>query len=409
MKEKVKRRFVASGHLIDSGILATILNLIVEEEADYEIVEFTVGKTNVNPSHLEIDVICRSEENLDALSRKLVQVGCYEKRVNEAVLKPSEKEGTVPDDFYSTTNHRTEVYFGGRWVPVANMRMDGVIVVTDGTAECKKVRDVLEGDAIVCSGESVRVFPPERKRETDVFGFMENTVSSERGVAIAVGGIADEMRRLRDEGKKVVVVAGPVIVHTGSGRHFAALIREGYIQGLLSGNALAVHDIESEFYGTSLGVELATGKPTHQGHKNHMRAINRIRKHGSMKAAVVAGDLQNGIMYETITADIPYCLAGSIRDDGPLPETETDMIRAQEAYARIIRGSEMVVMLSSMLHSIGTGNMLPSWVKTVCVDINPAVVTKLSDRGSSQTVGIVSDVGLFVRALAQQLIGSNEI
>lgn len=407
MEETVKRRFVASGHLIDSGIIATILNLIIEEGADYEIIEFTVGKTNVNPSHLEIDVICGDEESLDALSRKLVQQGCYEKQVSEAELEPSERDGTVPEDFYSTTNHRTEVFTGGRWIPVANIRMDGVIVVRDGAAECKKVRDVVKGDLIVCSGESVRVFPPERKRQTDVFGFMENTVSSERGVAIAVGGIADEMNRLRREGKKVVVVAGPVIVHTGSGRHFAALFREGYIQGLLSGNALAVHDIESEFYGTSLGVELATGRPTHQGHKNHMRAINRIRKHGSMKAAVEAGDLQNGIMYETITANIPYCLAGSIRDDGPLPETETDMIRAQEAYARIIRGAEMVVMLSTMLHSIGTGNMLPSWVKTVCVDINPAVVTKLSDRGSSQTVGIVSDVGLFVRALAQQLIGSN--
>ena len=395
--------------MIDSGIIATILNLIVEEGADYEIIEFTVGKTNVNPSHLEIEVICENEENLGALSRKLVQQGCYEKQVSEAVLEPSGQDGTVPDDFYSTTNHRTEVFSGGRWIPVANIRMDGVIVVTDGAAECKKVRDVEKGDLIVTSGESVRVFPPERKRQTDVFGFMENTVSSERGVAIAVGGIADEMKRLRDEGKKVVVVAGPVVVHTGSGRHFAALIREGYIQGLLSGNALAVHDIESEFYGTSLGVELLTGRPTHQGHKNHMRAINRIRKHGSMKAAVEAGDLQKGIMYETITANIPYCLAGSIRDDGPLPETETDMIRAQEAYARIIRGTEMVVMLSSMLHSIGTGNMLPSWVKTVCVDINPAVVTKLSDRGSSQTVGIVSDVGLFVRALAQQLIGSDEI
>jgi len=409
MEETVKRRFVASGHLIDSGIIATILNLIVEEGADYEIVEFTVGKTNVNPSHLEIDVICGSEGSLDALSRKLVQQGCYEKQVSEAVLKPSEKDGTVPEDFYSTTNHRTEVYSGGRWISVADQRMDGVIVVSDGAAECKKVRDVKSGDMIVCSGESVRVFPPERKRQTDVFGFMENTVSSERGVAIAVSGIAEELRRLRDEGKKVVVVAGPVIVHTGSGRHFAALLREGYFQGLLSGNALAVHDIESEFYGTSLGVELATGRPTHQGHKNHMRAINRIRKHGSMKAAVEAGDLQNGIMYETIVSNIPYCLAGSIRDDGPLPETENDMIRAQEAYARIIRGTEMVVMLSSMLHSIGTGNMLPSWVKTVCVDINPAVVTKLSDRGSSQTVGIVSDVGLFVRALAQQLIGSNVI
>jgi len=402
----LKRRFVADGHLIDSGILAAVLNLIVEEQADYEIIEFSVGRTHAHTSHLELDLICETENRLDNLTKKLVQHGCYEKKAREAVLKASEKDGTVPDDFYSTTNHRTEVFFDGEWIPVENQRMDGVIVVDGGTAECRKIRDVRKGEQVVCSSDSVRVFLPERSRQADVFGFMSNEVSSERSVEVIVASIAKELRQVKKSGGKVVAVAGPVVVHTNGSHPLASLIREGYINGLLSGNALAVHDIENEFFGTSLGIELASGKPTHQGHRNHMRAINIIRRYGSIRQAVDAGKLIDGVMYEAIKAGIPYCLAGSIRDDGPLPETEMDMVRAQEAYAEIVKDAEMVLMLSTMLHSIGTGNMLPSWVKTVCVDINPAVVTKLADRGSAQTVGIVSDVGLFLRALTHYCIGS---
>lgn len=402
----MKRRFVAEGHLIDSGILAAVLNLIVEEQADYEIIEFSVGRTHGHTSHLQLDLICETETQLDNLTKKLVQHGCYEKKAPEVVLKAAEKDGTVPDDFYSTTNHRTEVFCHGEWIPVGNQRMDGVIVVDGCTAECKKIRDVRKGDQVVCSSESVRVFLPERNRQADVFGFMSNEVSSERSVEVIVASVAEELRQVRESGGKVIAVAGPVVVHTNGSQSLAALIREGYINGLLSGNALAVHDIENEFFGTSLGIELASGKPTHQGHRNHMRAINIVRRYGSMKKTIDAGELTGGIMYETVKTGIPCCLAGSIRDDGPLPETEMDMIRAQEKYAEIIKEAEMVLMLSTMLHSIGTGNMLPSWVKTVCVDINPAVVTKLIDRGSGQTVGIVSDVGLFLRALTHYCIGS---
>ncbi len=403
----MRRRFVADGHLIDSGILASVLNLIIEEQADYEIIEFTMGKTNANTSHLELDLITENQEQMDGITLKLVQSGCYEKTTPGALLKPAVTDGTVPEDFYSTTNHRSEIYHNSEWIPVENQRMDGVIVIKDDHAVCKKLRDVKKGELVVCSAESVRVFPVERTRKKDIFGFMSNEVSSERGVEILIAKIAEELIQVRNDGGKIIAVAGPVVVHTNGSRSLARLIKEGFVTGLLAGNALAVHDVEYELFGTSLGIDLSTGMPTHEGHKNHMRAINRIRLAGSIEKAVADSVLTRGVMYEIVQAEIPYCLAGSIRDDGPLPETETDMNRAQERYSEILKGADIVIMMASMLHAIGTGNMLPSWVKTVCVDINPAVVTKLVDRGSSQTIGIVSDVGLFIRALTQQCLGEN--
>jgi lysine-ketoglutarate reductase/saccharopine dehydrogenase-like protein (TIGR00300 family) len=401
-----KRRLVSTGHLIDSGILATILNSIIQEGADYEIVQFRIGKTNLQESMLEIDLVCQNEAEMAALTEKLMRHGVYEKRTPEVVLKEAPADGCVPDDFYSTTNHPTEVYCNGAWHEVAKQRMDAVIVVAENGPACRKLRDVRRGERIVCGFESVRVFPPPRDRQTDVFSFMGTEVSSERSVDVVVARIAEEVAAVKAARGKVVAVAGPVVVHTGSSGAFAALIREGYIHGLLAGNALAVHDLESVFFGTSLGVDLSRGLPTSEGTRNHMRAINRIRCHGSIGRAVESGDLVGGIMHEVVTSRVPFCLAGSIRDDGPLPETVTDMNQAQNQYARILEDADMVLMLGTMLHSIGTGNMLPSAVKTVCVDINPAVVTKLVDRGSSQTIGIVSDVGLFLRALTSRLVGS---
>jgi len=399
----VNRRFVSEGHIIDSNILPRILNLIVEEGAEYRITAFEIGQTNLEPSHLEFDLISKGEEQCAAITAKLVQLGCYEESASESVTKLAEREGAVPDDFYSTTNHRTEIFLGGRWQEVANQRMDGVVAITERGPECKLLREVKRGDRILCSSESVRVFPPARDREADIFSFMTGDVSSERSVDVAVDQIAEDLVEYREAGRKVIVVGGPVVVHTGGGPALAALIREGYVHGLLAGNALAVHDIESVLFGSSLGIDLATGRPIHEGHRNHLRAINRIAACGSIAEAVRRGEIGRGIMFECVRAGVPYCLAGSIRDDGPLPETEMDMIRAQARYAEILKGASMVLMLSSMLHSIGTGNMLPSWVRTVCVDINPAVVTKLGDRGSSQALGIVSDVGFFLRALAARL------
>jgi len=233
---------------------------------------------------------------------------------------------------------------------------------------------------------------------------MSNDVSSERRVEGVVGRIAEMMRHVKASGGRIAVVAGPVVVHTGGVEHFSELIRLGYVNVLLAGNALAVHDIEYALSGTSLGIDLIVGAAVEQGHRNHMAAINTVNRAGGIGPAVEAGVLTKGVMYECVKHGVEYVLAGSIRDDGPLPDTLTDLVEAQDRYAAALSNNvQLVLMLSSMLHSIGVGNMLPSWVRVVCVDINPAVVTKLSDRGSSQTIGVVTDVGLFLHRLAERL------
>jgi lysine-ketoglutarate reductase/saccharopine dehydrogenase-like protein (TIGR00300 family) len=292
----------------------------------------------------------------------------------------------------------------GKWVEVENQRMDGVIVVSGGRAECRKLRDVKGGDQVVCGHDGIRVTPEFRERDRLGFAFMNNDVSSERRVEGSVARIAQMMRDIKKGGGRIAVVAGPVVVHTGGVEHFAELIRRDFVDVVLAGNALAVHDIEYALSGTSLGIDLVAGAPVEQGHRNHMAAINSINRAGGIRQAVECGVLKSGVMYECIRQGVEFVLAGSIRDDGPLPETLMDLIEAQERYAVALSNNvQMVLMLSSMLHSIGVGNMLPSWVRVVCVDINPAVVTKLSDRGSAQTVGVVTDVGLFLHRLAEAL------
>ncbi|MGD0726369.1 MAG: TIGR00300 family protein [Spirochaetia bacterium] len=397
------RRFLAEGHIIDSGLLTRMLNLIVDAGADYEITAFSMGKVRTDTSRLEIEVKCGAEAQLASLTGLLVNQGCYEKEVGEALLRPAPRDSCVPDDFYATTNRRTQVYRGGAWCDVADMRMDGVIVETRADLACRLIRDVKAGEKIVCTNRSVRVFPLFSEQENEEFGFMASDVSSERSVDVAISRVAEALARQKRDRGRVIVVAGPVVIHTGGGPALAALVRGGYVTGLLAGNALAVHDLESALFGTSLGIALETGKPVFEGHRNHIRAINTVFAHGSIKAAVEAGAVKSGVMYECVKGKVPYLLAGSLRDDGPLPETEMNMLAAQKAYAALVKGADMVVMLSSMLHSIATGNMIPAWAKTICVDINPAVVTKLSDRGSGQTIGIVTDVGLFLRSLAEKL------
>jgi len=394
---------IAEGHLIDSGLLSSILNLIVDENMDYRITGMDVGKTKVETTRVEMILYGEKQEDLQELLSKLIPLGAYEKGAVDGRFEKAPRDKTAPKGFYSTTNHRTEVFSDGVWHPVEQQRMDAAVVRQGEKLVCTKIRDIREKDMVLCGNDSVRVFPPAAEKKDDGFAFMTNEVSSERSYDVAVESIAGELRRMRDENKRCVVVCGPVVVHTGGAPALAALIREGYIHGFLGGNAVAVHDMESYFYGTSLGVDLTSGKPTHGGHNHHMRAINRINGYGSIQGAIDAGALKSGLMYEVLRSGIPYCLAGSIRDDGPLPETVMDMIEAQKQYAEIIQDTDMILMLSSMLHSIGTGNMTPSWVKTVCIDINPAVVTKLADRGSGQAVGIVSDVGLFLNALAHRL------
>ena len=309
----------------------------------------------------------------------------------------------MPDDFYSTTNLKTHVRHGGRWLEVERQRMDSVIVIENGRALCRKLRDVRTGDRVVCGVEGVRAVPEFQERDRLGFAFMTNEISSERRVEVGVTRIAAMMADVKRSGGKIAFVAGPVLVHTGGASHFCDLIRAGYVDVLLAGNALAVHDVEHALFGTSLGVDLETGKAIHGGHRHHMRAINTICRAGGLAQAVTQGVLTSGIMYECIRHDVKYVLAGSVRDDGPIPDTIMDLREAQDQYAAALGDVKLVIVLSTMLHGIGVGNMLPAWVRMVCVDINPAVVTKLADRGSSQTIGLVTDVGLFLHRLVQNL------
>jgi arginine dihydrolase len=394
----------AEGHLIDSGHLSAIFDKIIEYRAQYEILKFDIGRTNDDPSRIEMRISAPDSHQLDDLLQQLTTWGCHPVRERDALVKPAEKDRCVPDDFYSTTNHRTQVRVGGGWREVEKQRMDAVIVIESARPVCRKLRDVKAGDAIVCGHEGIRVTPEFRERDRFGFAFMSNDVSSERRVEGSVARIAAMMREVKKGGGRIAVVAGPVVVHTGGAEHFSELIRGGYVNAVLAGNALAVHDIEFALSGTSLGIDLVAGAPVEQGHRNHMAAINTINRAGGIRAAVESGVLKSGVMYECVKRGVEYVLAGSIRDDGPLPETEMDLIAAQERYAEVLSNNvQLVLMLSSMLHSIGVGNMLPSWVRVVCVDINPAVVTKLSDRGSMQTVGVVTDVGLFLHRLAEAL------
>jgi lysine-ketoglutarate reductase/saccharopine dehydrogenase-like protein (TIGR00300 family) len=401
--QPLTRRFLAEGHLIDSGLLTRMLNSIVDAGADYEVVSFVMGKVRSDPSRLEIEVRGADEASLASLTGTLVNLGCWEKGAAEAILRPAPKDSCVPEDFYATTNRRTQVYTGGAWRDVTDMRMDGVIVASPRGLRCRLIREVRAGEEVVCTNRSVRIFPLFREADGEEFGFMASDVSSERSVSTAITRVAAEMKRQKREGGRTIVVAGPVVVHTGGGPALARLVRDGWVAGLLAGNALAVHDVESALFGTSLGIALDTGASVHEGHRNHIRAINEVFRYGSLRAAVESGAVSSGIIRECILAGVPFVLAGSLRDDGPLPETEMDMIAAQRKYGELLKGATMVLMLSTMLHSIATGNMIPAAARAICVDINPAVVTKLSDRGSGQAIGIVTDVGLFLRSLADSL------
>lgn len=319
--------------------------------------------------------------------------------VRNVTLKTAEKDKYVPEDFYSTTNYNTMIFLNDEWIDVQNQRMDAMIVVTDNMVFCKKLRDVKKGDQIVCGEEGVKIFNDAKKDENS-FEFMNNCVSSERRNELVIKSLAYD---LFARGKKVAIVAGPVVVHTGGDVYLQELIRRGHISSILAGNAVAVHDIEKNLFGTSLGICAKSGRVTEHGYKNHMRAINQIMKHGSIKQAVDSKELKAGIMYQCVKSSVPFVLAGSLRDDGPLPDTVTDMIEAQTQYFEYLQEADIVIVLGSMLHGIASGNMLPARTEMICVDINPAVVTKLSDRGSSQAIGIVTDVGLFLNLLIKEL------
>jgi lysine-ketoglutarate reductase/saccharopine dehydrogenase-like protein (TIGR00300 family) len=393
----------AEGHLIDSQILNAIFDTVVRNDAAFEVIEFRIGRTNDEPSFVAMRITSKTEPGLNEVLEELVTLGCRLARAVDAHLVPADRDGCAPEDFYSTTNHRTFIRRDGQWLPVERQRMDSAIVVQGGRAQCRKLRDLGVGDLVVCGVNGIKIVPEFRERDRLGFAFMTNEISSERRVEVGVSRIAAMMKEVKRAHGRIAVVAGPVVVHTGGGTYFRDLIRGGYVDVLLSGNALAVHDAEQALYGTSLGVDLETGKSIEGGHRHHMRAINAIRRAGGLRAAVEKGVLTSGVIYECILHNVEYVLAGSVRDDGPLPDTVMNLVEAQDRYAEALEQVGLVLVLSTMLHGIGVGNMLPAWVRLVCVDINPAVVTKLADRGSSQTVGIVTDVGLFLRQLASAL------
>jgi lysine-ketoglutarate reductase/saccharopine dehydrogenase-like protein (TIGR00300 family) len=393
----------ARGHLIDSQLLAGIFDKVIALGCTYEVQQFDIGRTNEEFSYLRLKLMAPEEPVLVELLAALTALGAHPLSEKDAATRPAEQEGCVSEDFYSTTNHRTQVRLAGRWTEVEEQRMDAVIVVAGARASCRKLRDVRRGDAIVVGHDGIRVTPEFKERDRLGFAFMSNDISSERRVELSVARVAAMLRETKAAGGRIAVVAGPVLVHTGGIEYFCQLVRGGWVDVLLSGNALAVHDAEYAMFGTSLGVDLAHGSPVEEGHKNHMRAINRIRRAGGLRQAVAQGVLTSGVMHACVQRNVEFVLAGSIRDDGPLPDTLMDLVEAQERYAAALKDVKLVLMLSTMLHSIGVGNMLPSWVRVVCVDINPAVVTKLADRGSQQTVGIVTDVGLFLAQLARSL------
>lgn len=398
----IEKTVVTEGHLIDSGLMRQVFDTVIADGGRFEVLEFKIGRNNDEFSTARLKVFCDDSDAMNTILLKLSSLGCRIDEEQAVRLGLSPADGVVPPDFYSTTNHETDIRINGGWVRVGNLRMDGVIVVDGDSANVKKFRDIKKGDNVVLGLAGIRVKPEYAERDRADFSFMSGDVSSERKVRLVVDRVADI---IGGKDKRVACVAGPILIHTGGAPDLARLIEHGYINVLLGGNALAVHDIEANLYGTSLGIDLKTGKPVEMGHRNHLRAINEVRRAGSIANIVHEGSVTEGVMYSTIKTGIPFSLAGSLRDDGPLPDTITDMNEAQDHHSKLLKDVDVVLMLSSMLHSIAVGNMIPSRVLTVCVDINPAVVTKLKDRGSLQTIGIVTDVGLFVHLLAERLVG----
>jgi lysine-ketoglutarate reductase/saccharopine dehydrogenase-like protein (TIGR00300 family) len=404
--EKFEQEIEVNGHLVDSSILTKIFDIIMDLKGDFTVLEFSIGKRKEDYSYAKLLVKGQDKEHLSAILESLFREGATPISLEEVKCISAPKDMVLPDDFYSTTNNQTQILFRSKWINVENMMMDKCIVVdpNNNTAQCKINRDVRKGDLIVTGENGIKIIPQERPREgVDVFQFMSSSSSSERPSQQIAKKIANDLFKTKKEGGKIIVVCGPVIVHSGSAEILAKLIRYGYIDGILAGNALAVHDIENALLGTSLGMHIDDGTLAVRGHRNHMIIVNEVFKAGSIKSMVENNILKSGIMYECIKNNVPFVLCGSIRDDGPIPDVLIDVVEAQRQYKNVLKDATMVLMLSSMLHSIAVGNMIPASVKVIAIDINQPVVTKLLDRGTTQATGIVTDIGSFFPLIMKHL------
>jgi lysine-ketoglutarate reductase/saccharopine dehydrogenase-like protein (TIGR00300 family) len=394
-----------SGHIIDSWTLPRAWDVIMDRGGNFDVEEMRVGTTKTEPSYARLKITAPNDATLELILSELQQFGAVLIQGNDAETALVEQQGVLPSKFYSTTNLPTQVRLNGQWVNVEHIEMDVAIVLdkTNHRAYGKPMHEVQIGEEVVIGYTGIRVQPFERARERESFAFMQSNVSTEKVKVLAIHEIARRMKETRAHHGKILFVLGPAVIHTGAGRYVAELIRRDYVQVIFGGNAIITHDIESALFGTSLGIDLRSGEQVEGGHRNHLRAINAIRAMGSVEKAIEAGLLKEGITYEAMKRNIAMVLAGSIRDDGPMPGVINDMQEAQKQMRQALRGVEMAILVASMLHAIATGNLLPAKVRTVVVDINPSVVTKLADRGSFQAAGLVTDAELFLRELAETL------
>ncbi|MEM9186779.1 MAG: TIGR00300 family protein [Planctomycetota bacterium] len=393
-----------AGHIVDSLILPKVLDTITAAGGSFAIQDISIGQGRSDPSYALIAVRAADEHQLAEILAQVADHGAVPTDASDCRTSRVDIDGTFPEGFYSTTNQRTEVRMQGRWSRVADQEMDcGIVVDPEAGPVCRPMTGVRRGEAVVTGHAGVRVFPPPREEGAEAFGFMSSPVSTEKPKGVVIRQIARQLHENRTSGGETLLVGGPAIIHTGSGPLLAELIRGGYVDRLFAGNALATHDIEQALFGTSLGVHLDDATLAEAGHEHHLRAINRIRRAGSIARAVEQEVLTSGVMYECVKQEVDFLLAGSIRDDGPLPDVVTDALEAQQRMRRGVRNVTFCLMIATTLHSIAVGNLLPAWVKVVCIDINPSTVIKLNDRGSFQTVGLVTDVEPFLRALVEEV------
>jgi lysine-ketoglutarate reductase/saccharopine dehydrogenase-like protein (TIGR00300 family) len=398
----VHETITLEGHLIDSDIMRRVFDRVVEEGGEFEVQDFRVGRTNDEPSFARIEIRSARPDALDRILEAVRYLGATTE-VGDCAFAPAERDGILPDAFYSTTNFETYVRIEGRWVEARDQKMDSALVLRGGAPHCVKQAQVKQGEPVALRGPGIRVRPLERSRDYALFGFMSNDVSAEVNKGIVIRAAAKEMRRVRAAGERIVVVPGPAVVHSGGEAALAALVREGWVDAILTGNAFAVHDLEKAIVGTSLGVCQTSGRAVEGGSRNHLYAINAVNRLGGVPPAVEGGLVKSGVMYEAVRKGVPFVLAGSIRDDGPLRDVITDTVQAQKAYLEALKGAGCCLMLASALHSIAVGNLLPARVRTICVDMVESVPVKLGNRGSMQAIGLVTDVGYFLEKLRSEL------